>query len=128
MTIDINSLVEKYVSLRDGIDKLKTDFEAKKKPLEDAQDTIANYLMKIANDQGVSSFKTPAGTAFKQKVTRCSVENSDDFIDFVKTNNAYNMLPKQVNKTAVQEYIDLHEAPPPGVRFTALYEIQIRRS
>lgn len=128
MSVDIEATVRKYIELRDACEKIDKEAKERKAPLAAAMDTIEAVLMKIANEQGVTSFKTLAGTAFVTTVSRCGVSNWDETLQFIRDNDAFNLLNKAVNKTAVQEYIDAHETPPPGVSWTVMREVQVRRS
>lgn len=129
MSIDIEAVIKKYIELRDDIDRVEAEAKAKKAPLVAAMETLGNVLLKLSNDQGgVKSFKTNAGTAFRQTVTRASVQNSDEFFEHLKTTGDFHLLTKAVNKTAVQDYINTHERPPPGVGWTVMHEMQVRRS
>ena len=55
------------------------------------------------------------------------MQDFDTFMAFVRENNAENFLKKDVNKTAVMEYVKEHGTPPPGVNMTSRREVQIRR-
>jgi hypothetical protein len=128
MSVDIETIIQKYVALRDDIERVDAEAKAKKAPLVAAMETLGNVLLKLANDQGVTSFKTGAGTAFRQTVTRASVQNSDEFFEHLRASGDFHLLTKAVNKTAVQDYINTHEKPPPGVGWTVMHEMQVRRS
>jgi len=39
----------------------------------------------------------------------------------------WNLLNKAVNKTAVKEYIEVHKAPPPGVKYDSYRDLQWRK-
>ena len=126
--VTIDTIVAKYVELRDGIDRIKAEAKAKVEVLERAQEQLESVLMKRAQAQGVSSFKTAAGTAFITTSAKCGVADWDAVLRYVEENRAYNLLNKAVNKTAVQEYINANEVPPPGVNWSVSKEIQVRRS
>ncbi len=127
MQVDIDSIIKKYVELRDAIDAVNNEAKKKVATLTEAQDVLSSVLMKLAKEQGVSSFKTDSGTAFVQTKTYAGIANWNQTIEYIKANDAYNLLNKAVNKTAVKEYIDKHEIPPPGVNWTVEQEIQVRR-
>lgn len=128
MQVDINAIVAKYIKLRDAIDRINKEAKAKVADLEGAQKTLESVLMKLAQEQGVSSFKTDAGTAFIATKTHAGIADWARVVEYIEANKAWNLLNKAVNKTAVQEYINQHETPPPGVNWTTLQEIQVRRT
>lgn len=127
MQVDIESIIKKYVELRDAIDAVNAEAKKKVAALVEAQDTISSVLMKLAKEQGVTSFKTESGTAFIATKDHAGVADWPRVIEFIEQNKAWNLLNKAVNKTAVKEYIDQHEIPPPGVNYTVMQEIQVRR-
>lgn len=126
--VTIDQLVEKYLELRTGLERIAEEAKQKSAPLAKAMEVISGVLMERAKRAGVQSFKTSSGTAFITTKTHCGVADWDRFIGFVQENGATNFLNKAVNKTAVQEYINAHEVPPPGVNWTVSKEIQVRRS
>lgn len=127
MQVDIDSLVKKYVELRDAIDAVNAEAKKRVTVLEEAQEVIASVLMKLAKEQGVTSFKTESGTAFIATKDHAGVADWPRVLEFIEQNKAWNLLNKAVNKTAVKEYISQHETPPPGVNYTVVQEIQVRR-
>jgi hypothetical protein len=83
----------KYVELRDDLERIESEAKAKKAPVAAAMETLGNVLLKLANDQGVTSFKTGSGTAFRQTVTRASVQNWDAMlIEHVKATGDFHLL------------------------------------
>lgn len=127
MQVDIDSIIKKYVELRDAIDAVNAEAKKKVAALEEAQETIASVLMKLAKEQGVTSFKTESGTAFVSTKDHVGISDWARTIEYIEQNKAWNLLNKAVNKTAVKEYIAQHEIPPPGVNYTVMQEIQVRR-
>lgn len=128
MTVDINGLVAKYVELRDGIERIDKKAKEDKAPLAKAMEAIESGLMKLMQDQGVKQLKTEAGTAFITQASHCGVENFDAVLADMKARDDFSLLNKAVSKNAVKEYIDKFERPPPGVKWTVMNEVQVRRS
>lgn len=127
MQVDIDSIIKKYVELRDAIDAINAETKKKVAVLEEAQETISSVLMKLAKEQGVTSFKTESGTAFIATKDHAGVADWNRVIEYIQQHGAWNLLNKAVNKTAVKEYITKNETPPPGVNYTVMQEIQVRR-
>ena len=48
-------------------------------------------------------------------------------LDFIKTNNAYDMLEKRVSKTAVRGYIEMNKAVPAGVNYGTKLSVNVRK-
>lgn len=128
MNVNIDTVIAKFVALRDDVDRIEKEAKEKKKPIEDAMATLSSALMKLCNDQGVKQFKSAAGTAFITTVSRCSAPGFEETLEHIKATGAYQLLNRAVNKTAVQEYINTHGQPPPGVKWDVAQEIQVRRA
>ena len=60
--------------------------------------------------------------------SRCSLSNSEAFFDFVKKNEAWELLERRAAKAAVGDYINTHNKAPPGVDFTTVRQINVRKS
>lgn len=126
--LDIGRLVQKFVELRDDLDRIDAEAKKKKEPVAAAMLMISGALMKLANDQGVASFKTSAGTAFIKTSSRCGVSNFEETLAHCQATGDFHLLTKGVSKTAVEEFITKNERPPPGVKYETFKEIQVRRS
>jgi len=124
---NIGEIVKKYVELRDTKDRIAADAKAKTDPISVAMKTIETYLMKLSQDTGQTQFGTEFGTAFVTTKKGCNVTDWDATVEYIRTNGAFNLLNKAVNKTAVDEYIEKHGMPPPGVNWVVMKDIQIRR-
>ncbi len=125
--IQDDELIKKYIEIRDDIDRLQNECDAKIKPLKEILSAMETWFQGQFNERGVESSKTQYGTAFTQTKTQVSVDNMDYFVKFVDENKAWNFLNKVVNKTAVEEYIAQHNVPPPGVKTVTMRVVQVRR-
>jgi len=120
----VDSLVKQFVTLRDhrsGLEKQKV--QAKK-----AMDKIGLKIMELADAQGVTSFATPHGTAFKTTKDWIKVSNWDVVLDFIIDGDLKHLLPQSVKKAAVKEYMEENEGKlPPGLEYGEQVEIGVRR-
>jgi len=80
-----------------------------------------------ADEEGVTSFKTTNGTAFLTVVDYANVADWDATLDFIRDNNAYDLLEKRVSKTAVRSYIENDKFVPPGINYGTKVEVNIRK-
>lgn len=127
--IKIDEIVEKYIKLRDESDRIAARAKADLEPVAAAMKGIETYLMALAQKTGQTKFGTKAGTAFITTKTGCNVGDWDTALGFIREQNAWHLLNKAVNKTAVGEYMEANQGQtPPGVEWVALKAIQIRRS
>lgn len=121
-------LIARYIELRDEVAAIKKRAEAEIRPLNDFMQVIASKMLSDMNEAGESSKKTPAGTAFIKQADFCGVGDWDQVVDYIKENNAFELLNRAVNKSAVKEYMAEHDdVPPPGVNITLKNEVQFRK-
>lgn len=124
---NLTEIIAKYVALRDAKDAINAKAKADIKVIDVDLDIIEAWLLNQANEQGVNSFATDAGTAFVKETDYANVSDWNLTIAFIIENKMFQMLKKDVNKTAVKEFIDANGVPPPGVNWGAKKEVQIRR-
>lgn len=124
----LDAIIERYVKLRDK----KAEIEARHKdelaPVKQALEKIENVLLSELNQQGVESVKTPFGTAYKSVSTSVTVADWDTALPWIQQNDAWHMLEKRVNKTAVLEHQAANDELPPGLNFSQATTINVRRS
>jgi hypothetical protein len=125
--VKLDAIVERYIQLRDKKAEMKKAFDKSVEDIDNALAKLENFLLGTLQSQGVDSVKTPAGTAYRTTKTSATVEDWDAALAFIKENDAWNMLDKKVNKTAVVEYKDAHKALPPGVKWREEFAVNVRR-
>lgn len=125
---NVDRLVEAFVKIRDHLKVLSDDFKEKKKTHDTQMDAIAARIFELANAQGVESFKTPHGTAFKKKKDWIKVTNWPLALDFLVDEDLKHMLTKNVVKASAKEYMDENDGKlPPGLEYGSMIEIAVRR-
>lgn len=127
MSFTTEELVSKYVELRDAKDAIAAKAKVDAEPITAAMDTIGSVLLDMMNKSGETSKKTVAGTAFIKLTEFIGVENWDETIKFIDEKNMQHMLKRDVNKTAVLEYMKETGTVPPGLKYSAAREVQVRR-
>lgn len=127
MSITIDKVIEHYVKLRDEKSALKAEYEEKAKAVDATMKKLESYLLQQADAQGVTSFKTKAGTAFVTTVDMANVADWDAVLNFIKTHDAWDMLEKRVSKNAVRQYIDATKGIPAGINWSSRLDINVRR-
>lgn len=124
---NVEAIIAKYIDLRDAIDAAKAEYEGKVAGLKQAQEGIEAYLMGLANTTGQTSFGCAAGTAFVTTQNGCNVANKEEFMRYIRENEAWPLLNVSANKTNVKEFLDANNQLPPGVNWTTMKVIQVRR-
>lgn len=128
MSVETEKLIAAYVNCRDSLDKERKAYKAVEKEHKEDMAAIAEKLMEAANAQGVESFKTKSGTAFKKQGYRISVKDWDEALKYIVKYDLTHMLTKSVTKAAAKEFMDANKNQlPPGLKYEGFVEIQVRR-
>jgi hypothetical protein len=127
MTVTVDSVIKTYMKLR--IKKEEIEAEAK-----DKVDAVKGNMLKLeawlkakADADGVTSFKTDHGTAFLTTTDYANVADWKAVLDFIRREEAFDMLEKRISKTAVRAYLDATNEVPPGVTYGTKLDINIRK-
>jgi hypothetical protein len=124
----LQSLIGKYIKLRDKKAQLASDFKGTVGQIDDVLKTVEAAILVEFGRIGVDSVGTPFGTAYKTTKTSATVGDWDALLNFIQDQEAWHLLNKAVNKTAVQEYREQHNDIPPGVAWGEEIVVQVRRS
>lgn len=123
----VDTLVAKYVKLRDFKTSVATDLKAKEAKITAEMDKIESELMSFLNQTGQESANTKAGTFFKRTTTSAKVADRDVYLKFVMDTDNLQFLESRVNKTAVEQYIEVHGTVPPGIDVVRAVAISVNR-
>lgn len=127
MSLTVDQVVAAYIKLRDKKASLEAVVKEQTEELVAQMTKLEAWLREQASAQGVTSFKTPHGTAFLTTVDYAQVADWDAVLDFVRKNDAYDMLERRVSKRAVRSYIDENKAVPDGITYGTRLEVNVRR-
>jgi hypothetical protein len=125
---DIATRVAQYVKLRDKIKAKEAEQKAELKPLKDTLEQLNAVLLAHLNQVGGNSVTTDGGTVYRTEKKSASLADAQAFMDFVVANQAFDLLDRKANVSAVEEYIRENDAPPPGVNFSSTFVVGVRRS
>lgn len=126
--IDIGKRVQQYIQLRDLIKQKeeahKTELKPFKATLDKLNCVLLQHLQSINADnasiQGV-------GTVYRTAKCSASIADGDTFLKYVIANDAWDLLDRKANVTAVKDYIEENQTPPPGVNYSQTYVVGVRK-
>lgn len=124
----LNEIIQKYIELRDLKARMKAEYEARVAPVQEALDKAEGHMLHLMQQQGVTSVKTEAGTAYQSQRTAATVADWDAILPFVREHELWHLIDKRVSKTAIDEYVAQHGDLPPGVNYRTEITIGVRRS
>ena len=123
-----DELVTLYIQLRDRRAQRKAAYDNDDVSDKQKQEKIENLLLARFQDQGVESVRTAAGTAYKYVRESCTTADADLFWQYVLDRNAFELVEKRPNKTAIKQYKEEHQDIPPGLNWREEITIGVRRS
>lgn len=126
MSVNVGQVVAAYLKLRNHKAAIEAETKDKVKEIKAKMEKLEAWIKTEADAQGVKSFKTDHGTAFLTTVDYANVADWDAMLDFIRENDAYDMLEKRVSKTAVRGYMEANKAVPPGVNYGTKLEVNFR--
>lgn len=126
MSVNVDQVIAAYMKLRNEKAVIEAETKDRLKDIKAKMEKFEAWIKTQADAQGVTSFKTKHGTAFLTTTDYANVADWDSVLDFIRTNEAYDMLEKRVSKTAVREYIKESKAVPPGINYGTKLDVNFR--
>lgn len=125
--MDIDSKVKLFIHARDARRELKTAWEERDRELRLIQEKVEGELSAFMSANKTDSLKTAHGTCYTTVRYSASLADADAFMNFVLSNQAYDLLDRRANATAVRDYLAEHNTPIPGCNLSALEHVGVRR-
>lgn len=128
-TLHIDKLVKLFVKTRDA--KAEVSREAERKDAEFKAIMLAcqNQMLKLAQEQGVTGFKTPYGTTFTAVDTKISIADDAVFFSFVKAEGDLDFFERRVSSRHVEDYMKTHDGTaPPGLNIFRENVMRVRKA
>ena len=127
MTVNVDDVVATYMKLRSQKEAIEAEVKDRVSTIKAKREKLEAWIKEQADVQGVTSFKTKHGTAFLTTTDYANVADWDAVLDFIRTQEAFDMLEKRISKIAVRGYIEANKAVPPGVNYGTKLEVNIRK-
>jgi hypothetical protein len=107
---------------------MKKEFDAKKRPINEAMQTLADVMLIKLNQRGAQNSKCKGlGTAYKSETLTVGCDDREKFLDYVREHAAWDLLTTNVAKDALKEVIKLTGRPPDGITVKPKIEVRFRR-
>jgi uncharacterized membrane-anchored protein YhcB (DUF1043 family) len=126
--VQVNTLVQEYIALRDAKDEIKREAEAKMQELEGQMDEISQTLLDHFKESGIDKAGTPFGTAYRTIKSRYWTNDWDAMYTFIAENNAYELLEKRLHQSNMKQFLEENpDVQPKGLNIDNEYKIVVRR-
>lgn len=126
--IDDASLLKVFIGLRDRRAERKAAYQADDEGDRMKQNKIEIEFLRRFQDRGIDNVSARSvGTAYKSTRASATVADWDGFLDHVKEHDAWELLERRVNKTAVEQFKAVNSDLPPGVNWSETQVVNFRR-
>lgn len=120
---EIGKRVRQYIAIREK----RREVKKKDVPLLAMENLLSSAIMKLLNDAGIESARTPHGTCFKTTKTHASLADPEAFMKHVIATGQFELLDKKVNTTAAKDYVAKNHELPPGVNLNMFATIGVHK-
>jgi hypothetical protein len=127
-SIPMDKLARVYRKMQTRIQTLTATYETEVEVLKAQQEAVKTALKDQMLALGVKSVTTAEGTVILSTKTRYSTQDWDAFKDFIKENDAIDLLEQRIAQTNMATF--LGENPtlvPPGLNSNSEYSISVRK-
>lgn len=119
---------DRYMKVRKELDALEKEHKERRAAIKEKQIALENWFTAKAQEDGLSTVKTNAGTAYWSTHHSATVAAREDLFNFCKENEAWDLLEARASKTAVRSYIEATGETPPGVNYKSVSVFNFRKS
>jgi hypothetical protein len=125
---DVAKRVEQFVKLRDLIKQKNDAHKLAMKPYKETLEQLNALLLAHLNNVNGNSVATDAGTVYRSEKKSASLADAQAFMDYVIKNNAWDLIDRKANVSAVEDFINANNTPPPGVNWSSTFVAGVRRA
>lgn len=125
----LDKLTEAFIKIRDARSKLKNEYEAQDKALEENAKLIEQSMLNACKQLGVDSVRTPYGTIIRSVKSRYWTNDWDSMYRFIRENDAFALLEKRLHQSHMKEFLaENPDLRPAGLNVESEYTVVVRRS
>lgn len=124
----VDELTKLYVETRDAVRALETEYDEKKKPYKEKLDKIEGVLLAILEKTGSEAIRTEYGTVHTTTRSTASIVDGSIFKAFILDMKLYDLVDWRANAPAIKAYTQGSGSLPPGVNFSTITRVGVRRA
>lgn len=125
--MDVNSIVEKYIKLRDRKAEKKKAYEADVETIDNLLTKVEGVMLRYFEEHGMESIRTAAGTVYRGTRTSCTVASREEFFSWLKESGEWDLLDVRAAKANVETFVKENGDLPPGLNWSAVPTVGVRR-
>lgn len=125
----MDKLTEAYINIRDARAKLKQEYEAQDKSLEETAKMLEQSMLDACKQLGVDSVRTPYGTIIRSVKSRYWTNDWDSMYRFIREHDAFALLEKRLHQSHMKEFLTENpDLQPAGLNVESEYTVVVRRA
>jgi len=125
--MDYETAMKRYFNAKRAIDLIEAEAAEKAKPEKEKMMLLAKWMEAKALEDGLKNVPVKGvGTGYWAVSTSATVANPEAFWNFVRENQAWDLVENRASSKAVKSFIDAHNAPVPGVNFGQIQVFKIK--
>jgi hypothetical protein len=124
--MDYQTAIKQYTAMRAEIEAINQRAKTETAEVKKKMQMLEQWITERAEQDGLENIKTSNGTAYWSTHYTCTVAEPDSFFQFVKENEAWDLIEKRASKTAVKSFIDEQNETPPGINFSSYKAFNVR--
>lgn len=126
--LDDVSLLKLFIGLRDRRAQRKAAYDEDDAGDKDKQNKIEIEFLRRFQERGIDNVAARGvGTAYKSTRSSATVADWEAFLEHVRENEAWELLERRANKTAVEQAKSVDGDLPPGVNWSETQVVNFRR-
>jgi len=127
-SIPMDKLARVYRKMQTRIQEMTAAYETEVEVLKAQQETVKTALKDQMLALGVKSVNTTEGTVILSTKVRYSTQDWDSFKEFMKENDAIDLLEKRIAQTNMANFLrDNPTLVPPGLNSNSEYSVSVRK-
>ncbi|HLZ24524.1 MAG TPA: hypothetical protein VKQ30_20610 [Ktedonobacterales bacterium] len=127
-TVDIKTRIDQFLAIRDKISEIEKQHKDFLSPYKLAKEQLEGILLAYLQAAGLDSIAGSSGTAYRNTKRSATIADPEAFRQFVQANAAWDLADWRANAPAVHDFITENGGvPPPGVNYTELIAIGVRK-
>ena len=126
--VPLDKLAKVYRKMSAEIQRLTQEYDNATAQIKQQQDTIKTAIKDEMLRLGVKSVRTDGGTISLSTKTRYSTEDWDAFKEFIKENDAIELLEKRISQSNMATFLEENPGKvPAGLNSFKEYAISVRK-
>jgi len=124
--VNYEEKIKKYIECRKVIEKINSMAKAKIAEVNKVMQSLEADITAAADAEGLDQIPTEHGTGYWSTLYSCKLASPDDFVEYIKRHDAFHLVDKRANKTAVREHLAEYGELPPGVDLSSYRKFNVR--